>query len=690
MNIIKKLSQEFKIDEQKLEKTIELLDAGDSVPFISRYRKEVTGGLTDEELRNVTERLTYLRNLENRKEEIKNLISEQGKMTEELMTEIDEAEVLQRLEDIYRPFKPKRNTRGSIARERGYDIFAEMIRNDTPLLEIKEEIEKFKEKNDDEFEIEKILQGAMDIEAENLSDDAKIRELIKKISSRFSTLKSTKKEENPTYEMYYEYEEKLKDVKYHNTLALNRGEKEGSLKVEVVFPFEIIKSNISSFYIESEILRELKEEIIEDSLKRLILPSVEREIRNDLTEIAEASSIELFGENLKNLLMIRPLKDKNVLALDPGIRTGTKVSALDKLGNFRENDVLFIAGGKCDKDSVEHKLMNLINRNDIEVIAIGNGTASREVEAFVSEFIKKNELNISWTIVNEAGASIYSASKEGTEEFPDLDVTVRGAISIGRRLQDPLAELVKIEPKHIGVGQYQHDLNEKNLDQKLHDVVESCVNTVGVNLNTASVPLLKYVSGINNTVANNIVNYRNEVGRFNKREDLKKIKGLGPKAFEQSAGFLRILDGEEILDRTAVHPESYKIAKKLRGNEEATEELANSLGIGLFTLKDILEELKRPGRDPREDLDEVFLKSDILTIEDLKIGDTLKGTVRNVVDFGCFVDIGLHSEGLIHISNLSDKFIKHPKDVVSVGDIVDIEVISIDLKRERVGLKKIK
>lgn len=691
MSIITKLSKELNIDEKRLIPTIELLDGGDSVPFISRYRKEVTGGLTDEELRNLLKRLTYLRNLEARKEEIKSLIDGQGKLTEELVAEIDAADVLSALEDIYRPYKPKRNTRGSIARERGYEVFANMIAEEKNIEEILEAIKNFKiEHPEDELEVEEILQGAKDIEAENISDSSKIREMIKKIVWRFSSLKTTKKEENHVYEMYYDFEEKIKDLKFHNTLAINRGEKDDVLKVEMVSPMDIIISNIKSTYINSHTLEELKTEIIEDSLKRLIMPSIEREIRSDLTQLAETASIELFGENLHNLLMIRPLKDKNVLALDPGIKTGTKASAVDKLGNFKEHDVLFIAGAKGDKTPVEKKLMGLIKRNDIDVIAIGNGTASREVESFVADFVRENELNVSWTIVSEAGASIYSASEEATEEFPDLDVTVRGAISIGRRLQDPLAELVKIEPKHIGVGQYQHDLNEKNLDMKLHDVVETCVNTVGVNLNTASVPLLKYVSGINNTVATNIVKYRNEVGRFNSRKDLKNIKGLGPKAFEQSAGFLRILDGEEILDSTAVHPESYEIAKKLKGTEEATEELANELGVGLFTLRDILEELKKPGRDPREDLDEVFLKSDILTIEDLKIGDILKGTVRNVVDFGCFVDIGLHSEGLIHISNLAKGFVKHPKDIVSVGDIVNVEVISIDIKRERVGLKKLK
>lgn len=688
MEITNQLSKELNIDLKKIEDTIKLLDEGNSVPFIARYRKEITGGLNDEDLRKLEERLNYLRNLNSRKEEILRLIDEQGKLTQEIKNDIENADVLSSLEDIYRPFKKKKNTRASIAKEKGYEIFSDMIYKGLDLEEIFKEIDAFIEKNNSTENPNEILQGACDIIAEDISDNPMYRKTIKTLSKRFASIVSQiGKNPNDIYKMYEDFSELIRNIPSHRILALNRGEKEEALKVNLVFPEELIFNNIAMDFLDGK-LTDLKSEILKDALKRLILPSVERELRSDLTESAENESIELFGLNLKNLLMIRPLKDKVLMALDPGIRTGTKMAILDKNGKFLDNDVFYIAGHQGKNE--ENKILSYLEKYKVQVIAIGNGTASREVESFVADVLKKNNSDVKRTFVNEAGASIYSASKEGTEEFPDLDVTVRGAISIGRRLQDPLAELVKIEPKHIGVGQYQHDLNQKKLNEKLSGVVEDCVNTVGVNLNTASVSLLSYVSGISKSIAKNIVAYRDDFGSFKNRKELKNIKGLGPKAYEQSAGFLRILGGDEPLDMTAVHPESYEIARKLKGNEKANQDLAQSLNVGLYTLRDILEELKKPGRDPRDELEPVFLKSGLLSIEDLKIGDKLKGTVRNVVDFGCFVDIGLHDDGLVHISNLSEKFIKHPSQVVSVGDIIDVEVVEIDKDRNRIGLKKIK
>lgn len=689
MNILEIIAKELELNIKNVEGAVKLLDEGATVPFIARYRKEATGAMTDEVLRKLDERLKYLRNLFQRKEEVIRLIEEQDKMTEELREKILSAESLARVEDLYRPYVKKKGTRASKAIENGFEPLARVIWEQEDLALVEKTLEELKAQLD--FSKEEILQGAKDIVAEYISDDADIRQVLLKYI-RFTGILQAEKgpEENDIYQDYFEYKESLRTVLNHRILALNRGEEQKALKISIQVSEDGAMEIILSKILKNESFRELLNEIGRDAYKRLIFPSLEREVRRDLTERAQEDAIGLFAKNLEALIMQRPLKGKRILALDPGVRTGSKISVLDEFGKYLANDLVYIAGFENRHKESEKKLLDLISKYKIDVVAIGNGTASRDNEKFVADLIKKHGLKISYTIVSEAGASIYSASKEGIEEFPDLDVTVRGAISIGRRLQDPLSELVKISPRHLGVGQYQHDLNEKRLDQALDYVVESCVNRVGVNINTASISLLKHVSGLSLSVAKNILEYRDKEGYFKNRKELKEIKGLGPKTYEMCAGFLRIIDGEEFLDSTAVHPESYKAAKALLALDYKTKslkELEEATGLGSFTLKDVIEELEKPGRDIRDSLDEVFLKEGIVDIKDLKIGMELKGTVRNIVDFGAFVDVGLHSDGLIHVSKLSKKFIKHPLEVVKLGDKVDVEVIGIDLKRDRISLK---
>ncbi len=689
MNILEIIAKELELNIKNVEGAVKLLDEGATVPFIARYRKEATGAMTDEVLRKLDERLKYLRNLFQRKEEVIRLIEEQDKMTEELREKILSAESLARVEDLYRPYVKKKGTRASKAIENGFEPLARVIWEQEDLALVEKTLEELKSQLD--FSKEEILQGAKDIVAEYISDDADIRQVLLKYI-RFTGILQAEKgsEENDIYQDYFEYKESLRTVLNHRILALNRGEEQKALKISIQVSEDGAMEIVLSKIVKNESFRELLNEIGRDAYKRLIFPSLEREVRRDLTERAQEDAIGLFAKNLEALIMQRPLKGKRILALDPGVRTGSKISILDEFGKYLANDLVYIAGFENRHKESEKKLLDLISKYKIDVVAIGNGTASRDNEKFVADLIKKHGLKISYTIVSEAGASIYSASKEGIEEFPDLDVTVRGAISIGRRLQDPLSELVKISPRHLGVGQYQHDLNEKRLDQALDYVVESCVNRVGVNINTASISLLKHVSGLSLSVAKNILEYRDKEGYFKNRKELKEIKGLGPKTYEMCAGFLRIIDGEEFLDSTAVHPESYKAAKALLALDYKTKslkELEEATGLGSFTLKDVIEELEKPGRDIRDSLDEVFLKEGIVDIKDLKIGMELKGTVRNIVDFGAFVDVGLHSDGLIHVSKLSKKFIKHPLEVVKLGDKVDVEVIGIDLKRDRISLK---
>lgn len=694
MLVSEKLSKEFNLNLKNVENVISLIDEGNTIPFIARYRKEMTGGMEDVTLRELDLRLKYLRNLEERKEEVTRLIGEQEKLTEELSQEILAAETLQTLEDIYRPFKPKKRTRGKIAQELGLSPLADLIESkdsDEKILE--EKAKELIEEKELTISVEDAIKGAEDILAENISDSALIRDISKKYLKRTASIKSEKgKEPNQIYDMYFEYEESIKNIPNHRVLAINRGEKENSLKISLVANKEAVEDLIYYRYFgENANLEDIRKRIVKDSLNRLLFSSLERELRRDLTERAEDEAINVFGLNLKPLLLQAPLKDKVVLAIDPAFRTGCKVAVVNEFGQVLEHTVIYPTEPHFKMKESEKELLRLISKHGVHVISIGNGTASRETEKFVADMIKNNNLDVKYIIVNEAGASIYSASPVGIEEFPDLDVTIRGAISIGRRLQDPLAELVKIEPKHIGVGQYQHDLNQSKLDETLKGVVEDCVNSVGVDLNTASISLLKYISGISSKVAQNILEYKDENGKFTSRKELKKVKGLGPKSFEQCAGFLRIAESENILDNTGVHPESYSIAEKLLDkdlNKINIKEEAIKLDVGEYTLKDIITELQKPGRDPREELQGPILKSDVLNLEDLEKGMVLTGTVRNVVDFGVFVDIGLKNDGLIHISKLSKKFINHPKEVAKVGDIIEVEVIDINKEKGRIGLAK--
>ncbi|MGN0714085.1 MAG: Tex family protein [Anaerovoracaceae bacterium] len=720
MDIIQKLAAEFKVKVSQVENTVQLIDEGNTIPFIARYRKEVTGGLTDVVLRDMDERLKYLRNLEERKEEVIRLIEEQGKLTEELKAEIMKAEVLQRVEDLYKPFKQKKATRASKAREKGLEplamiIYAQLLTRGTPEDAAAAYINPEKEVNS----AEDALQGACDIIAEMIADDPDLTQEVrdKTFASGLIVTEAVDPEEKTVYEMYYDHQEALAKIPNHRVLAINRGEKEKKLKVKVSVDTEKIHQLIGKTVLKNErsIFYGLLQDTIADAYKRLMAPSIEREMRNSLTERAEAEAVKIFAKNTENLLMAPPVKGKKVIAIDPGYRTGCKVAVLDETGKLKAYTTVYPTEPKKDIAGTEAVLKKLVEKFHTDIIVIGNGTGSRETEEVVAGFIKKNGYPIQYTIVNEAGASVYSASKLATEEYPDLDVTTRGAMSLGRRLQDPLAELVKIDPKSIGVGQYQHDINQKLLEGALTGVVEDCVNRVGVDLNTASPSLLSYIAGINMGIAKNIVAYREEHGRFESRKELMKVPKLGEKAFSQCAGFLRIEGGKEPLDATSVHPESYAAARSMMekldvdpasirsGGDASIEKkikkaypaksfaqsvshLAEEIGIGEMTLTDIIEEMKKPARDPREDAPPVVFRNDVKNFEDLKIDMEMTGTVRNVVDFGAFVDIGVKNDGLVHISQLSDKYVKHPMDVVSVGDTVKVKIISIDYDKKKVGL----
>lgn len=781
MNISEKLAQEFGIKFTAVEQTIALIDEGNTIPFIARYRKEVTGGLSDVTLRDLDERLKYLRGLEERKSEVIKLIEEQGKMTEQLRADIEKAEILQRVEDLYKPFKQKKSTRASKAKERGLEPLADIIwaqdKEDGDLLA---EAAAFVNSEKEVETPEDALAGACDIIAERIADDPEITEKMRDFTRRTGILctEAADPEETTVYNMYYEYSEPVSKIPNHRILAINRGEKAKKLKVKLQMDTEAVHLQLCEEVIKNEnsISREKLEETIADAYKRLMAPSLEREIRNELTERAEKDSVKVFAANTENLLMVPPVKDARVLSIDPGYRTGCKVAALSDTGKLLAYATIYPTKPKNDVAGAERIITKLIDKFDLNTVVIGNGTASRETEMFIADYIAKTGRDIKYTIVSEAGASVYSASKLASEEYPDLDVTTRGAMSIGRRLQDPLAELVKISPKHIGVGQYQHDINQGMLDTALTNVVENCVNRVGVDLNTASPSLLSYISGINSAIAKNIVAYREENGAFTNRKQLLKVSKLGEKTFKQCAGFMRIRDGENPLDSTAVHPESYEITermldtlgltkdvivgggakeveerirekypvmssrdaqrdqkdvkaarkqekgavkpanglaalavlledeefnkKKKKSKKEKQEEqrrkqenlkksiqrMAEDLGVGAMTLTDIVEEIKKPARDPRESMPPVIFRQDVLSFEDLKSGMELMGTVRNVVDFGAFVDIGVKTEGLVHISEISNRFVKHPMDAVNVGDTVKVRILDVDRERHKISL----
>ena len=705
------IAQELGVKEFQVQNTIKLIDDGNTIPFIARYRKEVTGGLSDEVLRNLNDRLTYLRNLNKRKEEISKSIEEQGKMTDELKIQIENAITLSEVEDIYRPYKQKKRTRASIAKEKGLEPLATIIYlqvDKRPVLEIaKEFINEEKGVNNEE----EALAGAKDIIAENISDVAEYRKRIKQMCYREGLIKTkaTNDEEKSSYEMYYDFSEKINRIPSHRILAINRGEKEDFLKVKLEKPEDTIIN-----YIENDIIKgnteftDILKETINDSFKRLIEPSIDREIRSDLTEKAEEQAIKVFGKNAKQLLLGSPIKGQTVMGFDPAYRTGCKIAVIDETGKVLDTATIYPTAPQNDVENSKKTLLDLIKKDNINIIAIGNGTASRESEQFVSDVIKEASKDVNYAIVSEAGASVYSASKLATEEYPDINVSIRGAISIARRLQDPLAELVKIDPKSIGVGQYQHDVNQKRLSESLSGVVEDSVNSVGVDVNTATPSLLTYVSGLNNSISKNIVKYRDENGKFKNRKELLKVAKLGKSAYEQCAGFIRIYDGDNPLEVTAVHPESYEIAENLlkevgckkqdlrdkEGLKTIKEKLANiniketsqKLNTSEITLKDIIEELSKPGRDPREDMPKQILRSDVLKFEDLKEGMVLNGTVRNVIDFGAFVDIGVKHDGLVHISEMSNNYVKNPSEIVSVGDIVKVKVIGINNEKQKVKL----
>ncbi|NLL31291.1 MAG: RNA-binding transcriptional accessory protein [Clostridiales bacterium] len=713
VDIVGKLSSELKISISQVNNVIELLDAGNTVPFISRYRKEQTGGLSDEVLREFFERLTYLRNLKERKEDVKRLIEEQGKLTEEIVKSLENASSLTEVEDIYRPYKQKKRTRATKALEKGLKPLADLILDGSFNGNIEDEARKYINEEKEVNSIEDAINGALDIIAEVISDEAKYRKWIRNLVLREGKVqtKGSSQEDTP-YEMYYDYSEEVNKIPSHRILAINRGEKEKVLQVKIVVDEEkIIK------YLEKEILKanpitdEYLKVSIKDSLKRLIYPSIEREVRNELTNIGEEGAIRIFKENLKSLLMQPPIKGKVVMGYDPGFRTGCKVAILDSTGKFLDKATVYPTAPQNKIKETKEILKELVKKYDVDVISLGNGTASRESEEVISEMISeiKSEIGkeVAYVIVSEAGASVYSASELASKEYPDLDVTIRGAISIGRRLQDPMAELVKIDPKALGIGQYQHDVAPKKLDESLKGVVEDSVNKVGVDLNTATPSLLTYISGINSTIANNVVEYRNEVGQFKNRKELLKVKRLGPKVFEQCAGFLRVMESSEPLDNTSVHPESYEVARNLikqlgyreddlknkklmdiedRVKETGINKLVESLDVGEPTLLDIIKELKKPGRDPREEMPKPILKTGLINMEDLTPGLILKGTVRNVADFGAFVDIGVHQDGLVHKSQMANRFIKHPLEVVKVGDVVDVKILEVDVKRKRISL----
>lgn len=775
MDIILKLKDELKVEKWQVEAAVKLIDEGNTIPFISRYRKEVTGSLNDEVLRDLHERLIYLRNLEEKKEQVIGSIGEQGKLTEELKEKILAAETLVVVEDLYRPYRPKRKTRASVAKEKGLEELAKWILAQNGETSLEEEAAKYVNEEKEVKDVSEAIQGAKDIIAESISDEADYRIYIRDITMEEGTINSTAKDKKAesVYEMYYDYEEPLKKAAGHRILALNRGESEKVLTVKVVAPEERILQFLAKKVIisENQVTKPILMEVIDDSYRRLIAPAIEREIRNDLTEKAEDGAISVFGKNLEQLLMQPPIAGKVVLGWDPAFRTGCKLAVVDETGKVLETKVIYPTAPQNKVEEAKKELKRLIKKYGIALISVGNGTASRESEQVIVELIKELDTPVQYVIVNEAGASVYSASKLATEEFPNFDVGQRSSASIARRLQDPLAELVKIDPKSIGVGQYQHDMNQKKLSDALSGVVEDCVNKVGVDLNTASASLLEYISGITKVIARNIVDYRENNGRFTNRKQLLKVAKLGPKAYEQCAGFMRILDGENPLDATSVHPESYEAAMKLliklgltmedvkeAQKKEASEKgkvkketpkqerqpkqnkvvirntdtamgkalaaamggvalqeapgkkaeeknvpqaqnisslekkvkdkkkTAEELGIGEITLTDILKELEKPARDPRENMPAPILRHDVLDMKDLKPGMILKGTVRNVIDFGVFVDIGVHQDGLVHISQITDRFIKHPLEAVSVGDVVDVQVISVEVSKKRISL----
>ncbi|MCD8090201.1 MAG: RNA-binding transcriptional accessory protein [Clostridiales bacterium] len=711
MDIIKKLCDEFNLKQTQTENTVKLIDEGNTIPFIARYRKELTGSLDDQIIRELYDRLMSLRNLDEKRESVRKLIDEQGKLTEEIESALDKAETVTEIDDIYRPYRPKRRTRASIAKEKGLEGLSAFIllQNADKPLEVY--AEEYVSEEKEVKSAAEALNGAKDIIAEMISDNADYRAAIRELTEKKGVIVSTAadSEEKSVYENYYDFTEPVSKIAGHRILAINRGEKEGFLKVSIEAPAEEILGYLENQIIASEntYTTPVLKETAEDAYKRLIEPSIEREIRNLMTERASEGAMKVFDANLRQLLLQPPIKDKVVMALDPGYRTGCKTAVVDGTGKVLSTGVIY-----CTKPHSESKIAasrkivkEKIEKYNVDIVAIGNGTASRETETFAADIIKEiGRKDLCYAIVNEAGASVYSASKLGAQEFPDFDVSIRSAVSLARRLQDPLAELVKIDPKSIGVGQYQHDMDKKRLDECLGGVVESCVNSVGADLNTASPSLLSYVAGISSAVAKNIIAYREENGKFKNRKELLKVKKLGPKAFEQCAGFLRITDGDEILDNTGVHPESYGAAREILKKISASDDdirhnkvknihklinvsrTARELEIGEPTLRDILSELEKPGRDPRDDMPKPILKSDVLTMDDLKEGMVLKGTVRNVIDFGCFVDIGVHQDGLVHISQISNKYIKHPLEAVKLGDIIDVKVLSVDKEKGRISL----
>ncbi len=711
MEINLQLAQELGLKQWQVDNTIALIDEGNTIPFISRYRKEATGELNDEVLRAFEERLNYLRNMQERKEDVKRMIDEQGKLTEELAAAIDACTKLTEIEDLYRPYRPKRKTRATVAKAKGLEPLADAIYAQNPDFDPIKEAENYIDAEKEVNSVEEALQGAMDIIAEAVSDNAEHRKKIRDITFRTGMVVSkASTEEDSVYRMYYDFTEPCSKLAPHRTLAIDRGEKEKFLSVSIDADVE----KIISYLLRKEISKNpapsstYVQQATEDAYERLIAPSIEREIRNELTETAQEQAMQVFKVNLKNLLMQPPIHDKVVIGLDPGYRTGCKVGVVDQTGKVLDTGVIYVTHSEAQKETAAKFIKELIKKYNVDLISIGNGTASKETEIFTADLLKTiPDCKVRYIITNEAGASVYSASKLGAEEFPDFDVTQRSAVSIARRVQDPLSELVKIEPKAIGVGQYQHDMNQKRLSETLGGVVEDAVNSVGVDLNTASAPLLTHISGISSVIAKNIVIHRETEGAFTSRSELKKVAKLGPKAYEQCAGFLRIKDGKNVLDNTSVHPESYPAAKSLlekldfnlddvRKNKLANllsaaerygiDKLAEELEIGVPTLRDIIDELMKPGRDPRDEIEQPVLRSDVMSMEDLKEGMILTGTVRNVIDFGAFVDIGVHQDGLVHISQLSDKYVKHPMDVVSIGDIVKVRVLEVDPKKNRISL----
>ncbi len=713
MDICLSIAKELNIKKAQVEATVQLIDEGNTIPFISRYRKEVTGALDDEQLRTLHERLQYLRNLEDKKQQVLGSIEEQGMLTEELKAKIEAAETLVLVDDLYRPYRPKRKTRAGVAKEKGLEPLAVYILAQEAKESVLVEAAQYVNEEKEVKSAEEALAGACDIIAEKIADEADYRIYIRDFITKEGLIKSTAKDpkESSVYEMYYEYEEAIKKAAGHRILALNRGEKDKILTVKIVADEERVLGYLRKQIItkENAYTSEILEAVVEDAFDRLIFPAIEREIRNELTEKAEEGAISVFGKNLQMLLLQPPIAGKTVLGWDPAFRTGCKLAVVDPTGKVLDTKVIYPTAPQNKVQEAKKDLKRMIATHKIDLISVGNGTASRESEQIIVDFLKEEKLPVQYVIVNEAGASVYSASKLATEEFPNFDVGQRSAASIARRLQDPLSELVKIEPKAIGVGQYQHDMNQKRLTETLSGVVEDSVNKVGVDLNTASAPLLSYISGISKVVANNIVSYREENGKFKNRKQLLKVAKLGPKAYEQCAGFMRILDGDNPLDATSVHPESYEACNKLLdkmgismkdfegqngfgktisfvASKMDKKKTAEEIGVGELTLQDMLKELEKPARDPRSDMPAPILRSDVLEMSDLKEGMILKGTVRNVIDFGAFVDIGVHQDGLVHISQMTDRYIKHPLDVVKLGDIVDVQVMSVDQGKKRISL----